>query len=203
MFEELEKGQSLRDLIDEILRQGPASISQLGKKLKEPYNVQLHRLALAGYLKALADTGLLEEREIPPAKVYQLRPVRARPSLYEAVGTRVRELGWPDPDAARLFVQVLSDLFHRPIFREEIRRGGFERAPGLTEASAEERQAARRLFARATLKLPFNDPAYHAPAETESMRDASRGVLAAVVRAEFGMAALAQVTRQATLGGGE
>ena len=121
--------------------------------------------------------------------------------------TRVRELSLPDPEAGRLFVQVLHDLFHRPIFREELRRGGFDHAPGMKEASAEERQVARRLFSRATIKLPFNDPAYHpgAPSTEEAarLRDGSRHVLGSIVRAEFGATSLAQTTRQVTLGGPE
>jgi hypothetical protein len=207
VFEDLGKGHSLRDLIQEVLRQGPASISQLGKKLKEPYNVELHRLALAGYLKALADMGVLEEREIPPAKVYQLRPTQQRATIYDAVAQKIRELSLPEPEASRLFVQVFHDLFYRPIFREELRRAGFDYVPSLKEATAEERQAARRLFSRSTLKLPFNDPAYHpgapTPDELARLRDASRQVLGSIVRAEFGASGLAQTTRQVTLGGGE
>jgi hypothetical protein len=205
VFEDLGKGHSLRDLIQEVLRQGPASISQLAKKLKEPYNVELHRLALAGYLKALADLGVLDEREIPPAKVYQLRPTQQRQTVYDAVAARIRELSLSEAEAGRLYVQVLHDLFHRPIFREELRRGGFDHTPILKEATAEERQAARRLFSRSTLKLPFNDPAYHPdPGTSEAptaLREASRHLLGAIVRAEFGANALAQTTRQATLGG--
>lgn len=205
MFEDLAKGHSLRDLIQEVLRQGPASISQLGKKLKDPYNVDLHRLALAGYLKALADLGVLEEREIPPAKVYQLRPTQQRATIYDAISQRIRELALSEQDSSRLYVQILHDLFHRPIFREEVRRGGFDYAPGLQEATADERQTARRLFSRSTLKLPFNDPAYHPGAPTADdlsrLRELSRQVLGALVRAEFGANALAQTTRQVTLGG--
>lgn len=204
MFEALEKGQALRDLIVEILRQGPCSISQLGKKLKEHSNVDLHRLALAGYLRALADVGLLEEREIPPAKVYALRPAPSPHSLYDAVAERIRELRLPDPEATRLYVQVLHDLFHRPIFREELRRAGFQPSTGLKEASADERQAARRLFAKSPLKLPFNDPAYvPSLAADEPAEERARHILASVVRTEFRAANLAQTTRQATLGGVE
>jgi len=204
VFEELEKGQALRDVVLEVLRQGPGSISQLAKRLKEPYNLDLHRLALAGYLKAMADVGLLEEREIPPAKVYALKPTHAPPTLYDAIARRVRDLGLPEPEATKLIVQVLFDLFHRPIFREELRRAGFEGAAGLRDASAEDRQTARRLFAKSPLRLPFNDPAYLpsniATDEGQRLRDAARGVLASIVLHEFHAAGLAQGTKQATLG---
>ena len=204
MFEELEKGQTLRDVIMEVLRQGPASISQLAKRLKEPYHLDLHRLALAGYLKALADVGLLEEREIPPAKVYALRPAQAAPTLYDAIARRIRDLGQSESEATKLIVQVLHDLFHRPVFREELRRAGFDVVSGLRDATADERQAARRLFAKSPLRLPFNDPAYLPPNpagdEGHRLRDTARGVLASLVRHEFHATNLAQMTRQETLG---
>lgn len=204
MFEDLEKGQSLRDLILEILRQGPASISQLSKTLKSAHSIDLHRLALAGYLRAMADVGILEEREIPPAKVYQIRPMQAPPTLYDAVARRVRDMGLPEPEAAQLFVQALYDLFHRPVFREELRRTGFDAVAGLKEAAAEERQNARRLFSKASLKLPFNDPAYLPSPDEASMRpvrEAARHIVAAVLRQSFHAEHLAQTTRQSTLGG--
>jgi hypothetical protein len=202
LFDELEKGQTLRDLLLEILRQGPGSISQLGKKLKE-HGVDLHRLALAGYLRAMADVGILEEREIPPAKVYALRPTQTPPTLYDACARRVRELNRSDAEATRLFVQVLWDLFHRPVFKEELRRAGFTPIGGIREVSAEERQSARRLVSKSPIKLPFNDPAYLPAAgdtaETAKIRDDARAVLATVLRLEFRAGAAGTPTRQASL----
>lgn len=201
MFEELDKGVSLRDLVTEILRDGPRSISQVGKALQER-GLKLHRLAVAGYLKAMADAGSLEEREIPPAKVYAVRPLVARADLYQHVGERCRQES--PADAARLYLHVLGDLLRRPIFREELRRGGFEAPQGAQEVEGEERQAARRFLSKSPLKLPFNDPAYHsryANAQEEAvLRERSRAVLAALVRESHHAQTLAMTTRQVTLG---
>jgi hypothetical protein len=201
---ELEKGLVLRDLVVEILRAGPKSISQVGAALKER-GLKLHRLAVAGYLKALADSDVLEEREIPPAKVYALKPGPGARDIYKRVAENCREHADAGTDGSRLFLQVLADLFRRPIFQEELRRGGFESAPRAKEVAGEERQAARRALSRSTLKLPFNDPAYRPgyadAADEQSMREQSRAVLGAIVREEYRAGALAVTTRQETLGG--
>lgn len=201
MFEEFEQGVSLRDVVTDILREGHASISQVGKALRER-GVKMHRLAVAGYLKALADDGYLEEREVPPAKTYRLRPGRAPRSLYEVVGERSGQAAAP-ADAVRLTVQTLSDLFHRPIFREELKRAGYAPGPGLEEVTGDERQTARRTLSGTPLKLPFNDPAFR-PAyrdgeDRERLTNASRQLIAGLVRDAYSMQAMAQVTKQSRL----
>jgi hypothetical protein len=201
---ELEKGLVLRDLVVEILRAGPKSISQVGAALKER-GLKLHRLAVAGYLKALADEDVLEEREIPPAKVYAVKPGAAGRDLYRRISEHCREHAEAGTDGSRLFLQVLTDLFRRPIFQEELRRGGYEAVPDAQEVAGEERQAARRALSRSTLKLPFNDPAFRPRPKNEadgrSLRERAHHVLADIVLEEYRAAALAVTTRQATLGG--
>lgn len=206
MFEEFEKGVALRDLVAELLREGPRSISQIGKGLKDR-GLKLHRLAVAGYLKALADGGYLEEREIPPAKVYTLRPGAARRDLYSLIAHRCREHPGSEQDSARLYVQALADLLHRPVFKEELRRGGFDPPKDLGEVEGEERQAARRHLSKTPLKLPFNDAAYRVvyrdSKDETALREASHHVLAALLRDELNVNALAMISKQATLGGVE
>lgn len=203
MFEEIEKGVLLRDLVAELLRSGPRSISQVGHGLKER-GLKLHRLAVAGYLKALADAGFLEEREIPPAKVYSLRPASARRDVYTLAAQRCRDERPSEAEAARLFLHVLWDMFHRPIFRDELRRGGFEAPRPASEVEGEERQAARRHLSKSPLKLPFNDaayrPSYKDGKDETALRETSQRVLAAMVRDELGVAALAMTSKQVTLG---
>lgn len=200
----MEKGVALRDHVAEILRDGPRSISQVGKALRER-GWKLHRLAVAGYLKALADAGALEEREIPPAKVYALKAGTTRHDLYASVAERVREEAPPGVEPDRLYLQVLLDLLRRPVFREELRRGGFDVPRDSAEATGDERQAARRYLSKSPLKLPFNDPAYrpkYANAEDEALlRDRAHVVLEALVRDAYHAGPLAMTTRQSTLGG--
>lgn len=201
MFEEFEEGVSLRDVVTDILRDGHASISQVGKALRER-GIKMHRLAVAGYLKALADDGYLEEREVPPAKTYRLRPGRAPQSVYEVVGEKSGQAAAP-ADAVRLTVQALVDLFHRPIFREELKRAGYAPGPGLEEVTGDERQAARRTLSGTPLKLPFNDPAfrptYRDEDDEDTLTSASQQLIAGLVRDAFGVQALAQVTKQSRL----
>lgn len=204
MFEELEKGVALRDLVAEVLREGPRSISQVGKALHER-GLKLHRLAVAGYLKALADVGFLEEREIPPAKVYGLKAAAASRDLYRSLADLTRQHAPGGLDPARVFLQLLEELLRRPIFREELRRGGFDAPREAQEVEGEERQVARRYLSRSTLKLPFNDPAFRSrfldEADEKSVREAARSVLGTLVREDYRAGALAMTTKQATLGG--
>jgi hypothetical protein len=202
VFEEFEKGVSLRDIVTDILRDGNLSISQVGAQLTAR-GIKLHRLAVAGYLKALADDGYLEEKEIPPAKTYRLHPGHAPRSLYEVVAERVRQATSDDYEATRLATQVLHDLFHRPIFKEELRRAGFDGVRGLEEVQGEDRQAARRVLSRTPLKLPFNDPAFVPRVQTaqegERLRNASRLILATIIRDVHGVQSLALTSKQVTL----
>jgi predicted ArsR family transcriptional regulator len=203
LFEEFEHGVSLRDIVTDILRDGHASISQVGVQLKQR-GIPLHRLTVAGYLKALADDGYLEERIVPPAKTYRLSPGRAPRSVYEIVGEKVRHHAEDQYECPRLAVKVLSDLFHRPVFNEELRRAGFEVRQGVREISGDDRQAARRVLSRTPLKLPFNDPAYLAEPmgekDAERLEVFSRHVLAHIVRDAFNVQALATTSKQVMLG---
>lgn len=202
MFEDLEKGVVLHELVADILRGGPRSISQIGKDLQQR-GVKLHRLAVAGYLKALSDRGILEEQSIPPAKVYGLKPGAAQRDLYQRVGDECRRHAKSSQEAAKLFLLVLEELFHRPIFMEEFRRGGFDSAPDAVEVPTDDRQLARRFLSKSRLKLPFNDPAFRSGGSSpgEAVRHRTRSILASLLRSEFRADSLAMTTKQATLGG--
>src|SRR3989454_12595297 len=88
--------RNLKDLIVSSVRAKERSISALAKDLTL-IGYKFHRLFLAGYLKALADLGVLREKEIPPAKVYTASTYRGK-TLYEGVGEEVRAPG-ADPKA--------------------------------------------------------------------------------------------------------
>lgn len=202
VFEELEGGVVLRDRIQEVLRGGPRSISQVVKALEEQ-GVKLHRLAVAGYLKALADEGVLDETEIPPAKVYRLRAGAASRDLHRRVGDRVRA-GAEGLDAPRLALEVFHELFRRPIFAAEFRRADLEPPQRAGEVDGEERAAARRHVSKTGLKLPPQDaaytPAYADPGEAARYRAQAQALLAEIVRDEFRAGAFAVTTMQSKLG---
>lgn len=199
LFEQFEKGLALRDLVAEILRAGPRSISQVGKAFRER-GIKLHRLAVAGYLKALADSGFLDEREIPPAKVYELKPSTSKRDLHASVAARARELTGGAPEASRLYLAALHELLRRPIFASEFKRVGLEVPNDAKESGTEERQAARRFLSRSPLELPFNDPA-HLPNAEDATREDVRILLGGLLRDEFRASSLAMTTKQSKLGG--
>ena len=80
--------KNMKDLILSYLRNEETSISGLSRSLqKDGYKV--HRLVLTGYLKAMADMGVLRQKEIPPSKVYTLTTGSER-NIYEVVGDKCK-----------------------------------------------------------------------------------------------------------------
>ena len=134
--------RNLKDLVISYIRQQERSISSLTKQLKQD-GYSFHRLFVTGYLKALADLGVLREKDIPPAKVYTTSAHR-EPNLYEIVGVRCREMVKDESDQVRLVVAVLQRLFRRPVFLREIRECGFAGAVDVPLAPREDREEARR-----------------------------------------------------------
>ena len=106
--------RNLKDLILSYVKQQERSISSLAKVLQKD-GFRFHRLFIAGYLKSLADMGVLREKEIPPAKVYTTSAHRER-NVYESVGEKCRQSEANERRQARLAVAVLERLFRRPIF---------------------------------------------------------------------------------------
>lgn len=112
-------------LVMEILGKDGKSISAVATEL-EARGLKIHRLIITGYLRALAEQGIVREREIPPSKVYvPSRPIQE--SVYESVGKCCRKIS-DDPD--ELILYVLSKLLKRPIFTEELRAAGVTRPIG-------------------------------------------------------------------------
>ena len=186
--------RNLKDLVISYIRQQERSISSLTKQLKQD-GYSFHRLFVTGYLKALADLGVLREKDIPPAKVYTTSAHR-EPNLYEIVGVRCREMVKDESDQVRLVVAVLQRLFRRPVFLREIRECGFAGAVDVPLAPREDREEARRGLAKLGLPLPTNEPAYMVQERRNDPRDA---ILCDIVVERFGMAALVLETKQMKL----
>ena len=186
--------RNLKDLIVTHLRTQERSISSLTKALKEDgYN--FHRLFVTGYLKALADQGLLRERTIPPAKVYSASTHRER-NLYEAVGERCRAASADERVRLRLAVSIIQRLFRRPVFLRELRECGFPGAIDAPAAPKDLREEARRAFTKMGLQVPTNEPAYLVDERRSDLRDA---ILAEILIERFGMASLVLDTKQTKL----
>lgn len=186
--------RNLKDLVVSYLRVQERSISSLTKQLKQD-GYSFHRLFVTGYLKALADVGMLREKAIPPSKVYTTSAHR-EPNLYELVGARCREAAKEEPEQARLAVAVLQKLFRRPIFLRELRECGFAAAVDVPPAPREEREEARRGLVKLGLQLPTNEPAYAVQERRTDVRD---DILYELVVERFGMAGLVLETKQTKL----
>jgi len=186
--------RNLKDLVVSYLRVQERSISALTKQLKQD-GYSFHRLFVTGYLKALADVGMLREKDIPPAKVYTTSAHR-EPNLYELVGSRCREAVKDEADQVRLAVGVLQKLFRRPIFLREIRECGFSPAVDVPQAPREEREEARRGLVKLGLQLPTNEPGYGVPDRKSEVRD---DILYDLIIQRFGMGGMVLETKQTKL----
>ncbi len=186
--------QNLKDLVVSRLRSQEQSISGLTKHLQQG-GYSFHRLFVTGYLKALADLGILREKEIPPAKVYTVSSHRDR-NLYELVGDRCRETSPDERVQTRLAVGILQRLFRRPVFLRELRECGFAEEIHAPSASRDERDEARRSLSKLGLQMPINEPAYVLEERRNEMRDA---ILADLLVEKFGMASLVLETKQTKL----
>lgn len=190
---------TLRDVIIEYLKDSSESISSLHRKLKER-GYDFHRLILTGYLKALADMGEVQEKEIKPAKVYSIKPHRNR-NIYEKVGEEVSKIVASPERQTRLGIYVLQKLFHRPVFLEEVKRCNLEVDKVRAEkADSEKRAKARNVFSDSLLNLPFNDPAYVINEEVEELEKMRLEVMQNIILSSFSVGSLAVKSHQITLG---
>lgn len=156
-----EERTRLKDLILRILKEeGSASISGIQKRLTR-HGENLHRLIVTGYLRAMHDLGLLEERDLPPSKVYSLKAGQKHHDLYDSVGRVVAAYELPRGTEGRALVALLYRLFHRPVFKQEVVACGIEPL-GLAdwEVETKERQSARQRLVQAGFELPHNNPAF-------------------------------------------
>ncbi|MGB9636820.1 MAG: hypothetical protein ACPL1Y_06190 [Thermoplasmata archaeon] len=121
-----ETEDKLKDKIQEILRNNAEkSINQIFKELSMRQDAHpRHRLVLAGYLQALTDIGILNEKIIPPAKVYSLSPTYRR-DLYTTLKKILTQKGYEDKKAAEIYTYTLSKLFRRAVLEDELRFANF------------------------------------------------------------------------------
>lgn len=141
--------KALKEDIFDILKNDGKSISALSRDLEER-GINIHRLILTGYLRALTDYNYLREKEVPPAKVYI--PVKGKEKdIYEMVGEFSRKLE-TGPDADLLVLYSLTRLFKRPVFFEELRKAGVRDMPSNKQVGIE-RQEAKKFIQRAGLKV--------------------------------------------------
>ena len=155
----------LRAAIFESIKNEEKSISSIYRDLNGR-GMKIHRLLLTGYLKALSDTGVLKEREIPPSKVYSISQFGEK-DLYEVLGEQVYQMGMSTPESTMMATYFLQKLFKRSIFSEELKRCSMENTEALEKIDGEERSEARKVLSKAGYKLPYNDPAFMVPVNSQ------------------------------------
>ncbi|MGD9963653.1 MAG: hypothetical protein AB7S97_07140 [Thermoplasmata archaeon] len=186
--------KDMRDLVIEVLKKDPASISGLSRELAGR-GVKMHRLELTGYLKALADLDILKEKDIKPAKVFSVSGGRDR-SLYEMVGDRVNEMPGTSTERATIAAYCLQRLFKRAVFDMEVMRCGVDGIVEGRKATPDERAEAKSILVRMGYKVPNSDVPTVVEAELEPL---FVRVLADIVVDKFGLRSHAKETTQTKL----
>ena len=191
-------GSTMKDAVLESLREGEMSISKLHRHLGSG-GYKVHRLVLTGYLKALEDLRVLNAKEIPPSKVYAV-PAGGEMGIYETVGALAMASSKDASEASRLAVYVLQKLFRRPVFREELKRAGFEDEVAAERITGEERNEVKRALAKKGHSVPDSDPAYRVSVADEALEVSCREVLASALLSKYKAHSLVIETKQTKLG---
>ncbi|MCL5437132.1 MAG: hypothetical protein M1417_00305 [Candidatus Thermoplasmatota archaeon] len=186
--------KQLREIILEELKVEPVSISGLVRKLKSR-GINMHRLVLTGYLKALTDSGVIRERPIPPSKIFI--PVSGKEvTIYEALANACEENRLDSRTAAAVAVYTLERLFHRPVFRRELNEMHMTETPELRLAPPMVVAESRRILAKSGYRIPESEPAYVVEGDFERE---FKSVLLSMVSAGFRVSHLSLDTKQLTL----
>ncbi|MBE0524960.1 MAG: hypothetical protein IBX40_11595 [Methanosarcinales archaeon] len=140
-----------------MLKDKQMSISSITRELKiKGYDI--HRLIITGYLRALYDTGYLEEEEIPPSKVYKYNHKRQEKDIYKLLESHIKDM-----DSEYKFpvsVYILTTLFNRPCFRYELNLVGVtpKNSTYVRESRSEKLKEFREGISR--FEMPAGDKAF-------------------------------------------
>lgn len=153
--------RELRDLILDIFREkGDLTIAGMVREL-ESHGIKHHRLTVTGYLHAMADTGYLDVRSIPPAKLFSMRPSPKR-TLYGVVGECARRMTPSEPKAVELTVGALERLLDRAVFLSEITEAGFTRIGNLRQLGKKERAEEAKRLTKCGVVVREGEPMFRA-----------------------------------------
>ncbi|MCL4450253.1 MAG: hypothetical protein M1386_02915 [Candidatus Thermoplasmatota archaeon] len=115
------RGMLLKDRIIDILRGDGKSISEIYKEINMEDETKIHRLALTGYLWAMADFNVLKEKYVKPSKLYFLLK-KDETSIYELIGEQTANE--PQEKRGEEILYILYTIFDRPIFDIELEKAG-------------------------------------------------------------------------------
>jgi hypothetical protein len=199
--------EDLYTKICRILEKKQLSISGISRELKAE-GFDEHRLILTGYLRALRDMNKLNEVEIPPSKIYVCveGSETLDNDLYSLMSRHVHTL---DPDTRfPVAVCILSSIFERPVFREELKMMGINESHirnyrrslvTVREVTGKDIRDLRRSITR--MSVPDHDPAYETDPDsvTERATTMVNSVLIALTKDMSDLSGLVPKTKQVTL----
>ena len=157
---DMKADMELRELILEVFREeGDLTIAGMVRQL-DKRKVKHHRLTVTGYLHALADTGYLTVRSVPPAKLFSLKasPERTLPGVVGACARRM--LNDSGPRAVELTVGALERVLDRAIFMSEIAEAGFSRTGNLRQLGKKERADEAKRLDRCGVAVREGEPLF-------------------------------------------
>ena len=167
----------LCDTIVQLLEGGKQlSISHITRDLKS-MDMEEHRLVITGYLRALRDVGKLDEIEVPPSKTYKLleEPVKGEKNIYSLLQESLNKID--SQERLNVAVFLVSHLFGRPVFKEELKRlhitenqikASLSHQPGvIKQVSDSEAKGLRKSINK--ISIPKSDPAYQLDGENEEL----------------------------------
>lgn len=140
------RGMLLKDRIIDILRGDGKSISEIYKEINLEDETKIHRLALTGYLWAMADFNVLKEKYIKPSKLYFLLK-KDETSIYELIGEQMADE--PPDKRGEEVLYILYTLFDRPIYEVELERAGIA---GTVKGKRLDKRERKKLLGKVQIK---------------------------------------------------
>ena len=166
------------NILTKVMANKQMSISSIARELKKNGYDQ-HRLILTGYLRALHETGYIEEIDIPPSKVYVLKPGMKR-DIYSIVKEHLKDIDISERLGIAVF--ILSSLFHRPSFKYELELLGIEARKTETVKESKDALLNEHRLAVTRIKIPVDDPAFEMNGDTTEIQLLGNKVLIDIIK---------------------
>ena len=166
------------NILTKVMANKQMSISSIARELKKNGYDQ-HRLILTGYLRALHETGYMEEIDIPPSKVYVLKPGMKR-DVYSIVKEHLKDIDISERLGIAVF--ILSSLFHRPSFKYELELLGIEARKTETVKESKDALLNEHRMAVTRIKIPVDDPAFEMNGDTTEIQLLGNKVLIDIIK---------------------
>jgi len=184
------------NILTKVMANKQMSISSIARELKKNGYDQ-HRLILTGYLRALHETGYIEEIDIPPSKVYVLKPGMKR-DIYSIVKEHLKDIDISERLGIAVF--ILTSLFHRPSFKYELELLGIEARKTETVKESKDALLNEHRVAVTRIKIPVDDPAFEMNGDTTEIQLLGNKVLIDIIKDLIDLDGLKAKSQQTKLG---